>query len=79
MESRFVLSKKKVLEQYNKLKNLGVKISYSYKTNREIGNLLQEITDSDFSIHHIDEVDMIKDKKKIWFFLKHGMKMKLIF
>jgi len=68
MEAKFILSKQKVLEQYNKLKELGVKISYSYKTNREVGNLLQEITDSNFSIHNIDEVPMINEKNKIWFF-----------
>lgn len=69
MKARFILSKKKVFEQYNKLKELGVIVSYSYKTNREVGNILQD-TDSEFSIHNFEEINMIKDKKKIWFFLQ---------
>ncbi len=67
-EARFVLSKKNLLEQVETLKNLGLKISYSYKTNREVGNVLQELSDVDFSIHDSSEIDMIDDKRKIWFF-----------
>ncbi len=67
-DARFILSKRKVLEQYNKLKELGVMISYSYKTNRKVGNILQELTDCYFSIHNFEEIKMIKDKNKIWFF-----------
>ncbi|MCK4552846.1 decarboxylase [Candidatus Pacearchaeota archaeon] len=68
MEPKFILSKSKLLEQVTTLKNLGLKISYSYKTNREVGNVLQEISDCDFSIHAKEEIDMIKDKSRIWFF-----------
>lgn len=68
MKARFVLSKEKVLEQYNKLKDLGIKVSYSFKTNRDVGKVLEELSDSGFSIHIIDEIDMFKDKKRIWFF-----------
>ncbi len=68
MEAKFILSEKKLLEQVEKLKNLGLKISYSYKTNKEIGNILQKISDVDFSIHAKEEIEMIKDKNKIWFF-----------
>ena len=68
MEPKFILSKSKLLSQVKLLKNLGLKISYSYKTNREVGNVLQEISDCNFSIHAKEEIDMIKDKSKIWFF-----------
>jgi len=68
MQAKFILSKNKTLEQYNKLKTLGLKISYSYKTNREVGNILQELTDSHFSIHNLEEIDMIKNKQNISFF-----------
>ena len=78
MEPRFILSKKKVLEQYNKLKNLGLDISYSYKTNREVGNILQGLTESDFSIHNMDEIDMIIVKNKIWFFAQAWNKEDII-
>ncbi len=70
MEARFVLEKEKLLEQYNLLKNFGLKVSYSYKTNREVGDILQGISDSEFSIHDLNEIDFIKDKSKIWFFLQ---------
>ena len=67
-EAKFLLSKKKVLEQYEKLRSLGLKVSYSYKTNQEVGKVLQDLTDSSFSIHRVEEIDMIKDKLRIWFF-----------
>jgi len=73
---KFILNKSKVLEQYNKLKDLGLKVSYSFKTNREVGKLLQE-TDCDFSIHIQDEINLIKDKSKIWFFLQATNKEQL--
>ena len=69
-EAKFVLSKRKLREQWNLLKELGVKISYSYKTNHEVGNVLQEESDADFSIHAQEEIEMIKDKSKLWFFLQ---------
>ena len=68
MEPKFILSKKKLLEQVEILKNLGLKISYSYKTNKEVGNLLQEVSDVDFSIHSKKEIEMVEDKSRIWFF-----------
>ncbi len=68
MQPKFILSQKKLLEQVERLKNLGLKISYSYKTNKEVGNILQDISEVDFSIHAKEEIDMIKNKSKIWFF-----------
>jgi len=68
MEAKFVLSKPKLLEQLKVLEDLGLKVSYSYKTNREVGNLLQDLSDIDFSIHAREEIAMIKNKSKIWFF-----------
>jgi len=68
-EAHFILSKKVVNEQVDKLVDLGLKVSYSYKTNREVGNVLQEICpEVDFSIHAKEEIEMIKNKSKIWFF-----------
>ena len=70
--AKFILDKNKVIEQYNKLKELGVKISYSFKTNREIGKILEsECKNCEFSIHNINEIDMFnKETKngKLWFF-----------
>jgi ornithine decarboxylase len=67
----FVLSKSKLLEQVKILKDLGLKISYSYKTNREVGNIIQELEPLvDFSVHAREEIDMIKDRSKISFFVQ---------
>ena len=70
MNAKFILSKKVLKEQIEKLENLGLKISYSYKTNRIVGNVLQEISNVDFSIHEKEEIFEIKNKEKIWFFLQ---------
>jgi len=78
MEAKFILSKEKLLEQVRILDDLGLKISYSYKTNKEVGNVLQEITNVDFSIHAKEEIDFIKDKSKIWFFTQAESEKELI-
>jgi len=70
MKSKFILSRKKLLEQVKVLENLGLKISYSYKTNKEVGDVLQEISDVDFSIHAQEEIERIKNKSKVWFFIQ---------
>ena len=67
-EARFILSKKILKEQIKKLENLKFKISYSHKTNREVGKVLQEISNIYFSIHRKEEINEIKNKNKIWFF-----------
>lgn len=67
---KFVLSKNFLLNQLKKLEEIGLKISYSYKTNKEVGNLLQKISDVDFSLHRGENIEDIKDKRKIWFFLQ---------
>ena len=65
----FIFSKSKLLEQIKILENIGLKISYSYKTNREVGDILQELSPSvNFSIHAKDEIEMINDKLKVSFF-----------
>ena len=69
MKPHFLLSKKILKDQVKILEDLGLKVSYSYKTNREVGNLLQKLSPSvNFSIHAKDEIEMIKDKSKISFF-----------
>src|SRR3989344_1387559 len=79
MEARFILNKERLLEQYNVLKSLGLNVSYSYKTNRDVGNILQDISDSEFSIHDVNEINFIKDKSKIWFFLQANPKEEIVF
>jgi len=68
-DAHFILSKKMIKNQIKKLENLGLQISYSYKTNHEVGDILQKICPNiEFSIHASEEINMIKNKSKISFF-----------
>ncbi|MFH0870700.1 MAG: decarboxylase [archaeon] len=64
--ARFILSKSKVLEQYNSLKGFGI-ISYSFKTNPIVGKILEDSTDCMFSVHFINELKLINDRRRVWF------------
>jgi ornithine decarboxylase len=66
-EARFILSKSKVLEQYCIMKGLADHVSYSFKTNIEVGKVLEEHTDSMFSVHTLDEMDLVKCTSRAWF------------
>jgi ornithine decarboxylase len=66
-KSRFIVSKSKLLEQYQKLKKLGLDISYSVKTFPEISSILEKNTDSYFSIHMPQTLRFIQDKSRVWF------------
>lgn len=68
MNPYFTLSKQKLLSQLKILTDLNLEISYSYKTNRQIGDVLQDSSQVYFSIHAEEEITMIKDKSKISFF-----------
>ncbi|MBR9703846.1 decarboxylase [Candidatus Pacearchaeota archaeon] len=69
MDAKFILNKRILFEHVKKLTDLNLKVCYSYKTNREVGNVLQK-SDCEFSIHDYNEISLIKDKGKIWFFLQ---------
>ena len=64
---RFVLSKKKVIEQYNKVKGLADTVSYSSKTNQDVTKVLEKETDSMFSVHFVNELKHIKDMSRVIF------------
>lgn len=68
IKARFVLSKKKVIEKYQDMQRLADVVSYSYKTNPEVGRILQEKTDCHFSVHSIKNLENIKDPERVWFF-----------
>ncbi len=67
-KARFVLSKKKVLEKYNEIKEIADVVSYSYKTNIEVGKILEEKTDCFFSVHTIEDFKTLKDPQRVWYF-----------
>ena len=66
--AKFVLSKKKMLEQYEQVVKYCDEVSFSAKTNYEVAALMEELTDCTFNLHFVAEVEKIKDKSKIWFF-----------
>ena len=67
-KAKFVISKKKVLEQYKKAQNISNLVSYSYKTNFDIGKILEKETDCNFCIHSLESLSQLKEKKRAWFF-----------
>lgn len=64
----FRLSKSKLRETYDKIKELGVTISYSHKTNREVGKLLETETDCYFNIHSFASLKNVENKDRVWYF-----------
>jgi ornithine decarboxylase len=78
MEARFVLSRGRLVSQFKLLEDLGLKVSYSYKTNRDVGRVLQEISDCDFSIHAREEIEDIENVSRVWFFTQAENEKELI-
>lgn len=68
-EPKFIISKEIVFEQLNLLKNIVNEVSYSWKTNPYVGEILNENESCYMSVHSIAELNQIKNKNKIWFFL----------
>jgi len=68
---KFILSKSKVIEQYNKVKEVADIVSYSSKTNQVITPILETETKAMFTVHFINELKHIKNKSKV-FFLAQG-------
>lgn len=68
--AKFILSKSKALQQYNILKELCDEVVYSFKTNPEVGNILEESTNCKLAIHTTEGLENIKDKKRVWFFVQ---------
>jgi ornithine decarboxylase len=67
MKARFILSRSKLLEQYNIVKGLSDEVAYSLKTNPLVGRVLEENTECMFSVHFVNSLDIIKDKQRVWF------------
>ena len=56
-KAKFIISRNRVLEQYDKIRKECDLVSYSSKTNPLINSILEEKTDSLFSIHMISELE----------------------
>lgn len=68
MKAKFILSKKKLHEQYNFFKKLNLRVSYSVKTNPVVARILFKETDCDFSIHSLDDFKDVPQGNRIWYF-----------
>lgn len=66
-KARFILSRNKVLEQYNKVKQASDIVSYSAKTNPYVAKVLEKKTDCLFSIPLTNELNNISDKSRVLF------------
>ena len=65
--AKFVLSKSKVLEQFNKVKQISDIVSYSSKTNPLVTAILEKESNCMFSIHAKEELKHINDKSRVLF------------
>ncbi|MEE9525142.1 MAG: decarboxylase [Candidatus Woesearchaeota archaeon] len=65
--AKFILSRKKVLEQYDKVEKVADIVSYSSKTNPDVTKILEEETKCMFSIHLTNELVNIRDKSRVLF------------
>ncbi|MBU2589136.1 MAG: decarboxylase [Nanoarchaeota archaeon] len=70
MKAKFVLSRSKVLEQLKNLEEISDLVSYSFKTNYEVGKVLEENSNCMFSVHSIEALKKLNDKKRAIFFLQ---------
>ena len=77
MKPKFVISKNKVLEQFNLVKKTADIVSYSSKTNPKITPILEDETDCLFNIHLDTELKNVKSLSRV-VFLAQGLSEKHI-
>ena len=76
-EPVFEINKSKVLEKYENLHKKGLIVSYSVKTNPLVALILEENTDSLFSVHFENELEFIKAGKVAEMRVKQELKLKI--
>jgi len=76
-EAKFIISKSKVIEQYGKIKDICDIVSYSSKTNPVVSGILEENSDSMFSVHMVNGLKNIKDLSRV-IFLTQGCDVNFI-
>lgn len=69
-KAKFLISKSKVIEHYNKIKDICDIVSYSSKTNPVVTEILEENSDSMFSIHMINELKNVNDISRVIFLVQ---------
>jgi ornithine decarboxylase len=66
--ARFILSRKKAVAQFMLAKEISDFVSYSFKTNPEVGKILEKETECEISMSSLAYIPLVKDKKRVWFF-----------
>ncbi|OYT32562.1 decarboxylase [Candidatus Woesearchaeota archaeon] len=69
-KARFLLSKGVVLKKFSEISSLADVVSYSLKTNFEVGKVLEKETDCFFSVHSLNSLKRLSDFSRVWFFLQ---------
>jgi ornithine decarboxylase len=64
---KFILSKSKVMEQYNRVEQVSNIVSYSSKTNPLVTSILEQNTNCLFSIHMKNELKNVQDLSRVMF------------
>lgn len=67
MSAKFIYSKQTAIQKYEDLKKVSDIVSYSSKTNPVITKILENNTDSMFSVHLEQELRHVNDKSKVMF------------
>ncbi|MGM5482780.1 MAG: decarboxylase [Nanobdellota archaeon] len=67
-KAKFLLSKSEALNRYKQVEKLADKVSYSFKTNREVGLILRDNTKCNFSIHSPKALEYLNTPERIWYF-----------
>jgi ornithine decarboxylase len=75
--AKFVFSRSKIIEEYNKISEISDLLAYSVKTNPYIVSTLEEKKECRFLIHHINEIKYIKNKENILYMLHSPEKEEL--
>ncbi|MBS1266406.1 MAG: Diaminopimelate decarboxylase [Candidatus Woesearchaeota archaeon] len=75
--AKFILSKSVALKQLKIAVAHADIVSYSYKTNNEVGDVLQKDSNCEFNIHSVQAAEKIKDKSRMWFFAQAWSKEEL--
>ncbi len=66
--AQFILSKQIVLQRFQEISKVANEVSYSFKTNRDVGYILRDNTNCSFSVHSPNAVDLLESPEKIWYF-----------
>jgi len=66
--ARFELSRNVVKKEYDKLLQCADELSYSLKTNPDVGKILESETHCRFSVHSLKGLGLLQDKKRAIYF-----------